>query len=210
MRERIRFRISSPGCTALKFETQGFKQFIQDNVEVQVDVATRVDAKLQVGNVTESVLVTTEAPPLQTDSASLGTTISQAEVESIPLSGRNVNNMLTLVAGRRALKAAPMATLSRTRRAGRGPMRSGSATTQSVAGSGTRVRSISMALHPMRLQAISIRSFPLRTWCKSSASSPTMSAPSMVATREESLTSPPNREPTSFTVQHTSTCAIRF
>ena len=64
-----------------------------------MDVATRVDAKLQVGNVTESVLVTTEAPPLQTDSASLGTTISQTEVESIPLSGRNVNNMLTLVPG---------------------------------------------------------------------------------------------------------------
>ena len=58
-----------------------------------------MDAALQVGNVNESVVVTTEAPPLQTDSASLGTTISQEEVESIPLSGRNVNNMLTLVPG---------------------------------------------------------------------------------------------------------------
>jgi len=87
------------GIYRVEVQTQGFKQFIQDNVEVQVDVATRVDAKLQVGNVTESVLVTTEAPPLQTDSASLGTTISQTEVESIPLSGRNVNNMLTLVPG---------------------------------------------------------------------------------------------------------------
>jgi carboxypeptidase family protein/TonB-dependent receptor-like protein len=87
------------GTYRVEVQTQGFKQFIQDNVEVQVDLATRVDAKLQVGNVTESVLVTTEAPPLQTDSASLGTTISQTEVESIPLSGRNVNNMLTLVPG---------------------------------------------------------------------------------------------------------------
>ena len=87
------------GFYRVEVQTQGFKQFIQDNVEVQVDVATRVDAKLQVGNVTESVVVTTEAPPLQTDSASLGTTISRAEVESIPLSGRNVNNMLTLVPG---------------------------------------------------------------------------------------------------------------
>jgi len=87
------------GMYRVEVETQGFKKFIQDNVEVQVDVATRVDATLQVGNVTESVVVTTEAPPLQTDSASLGTTISQTEVESIPLSGRNVNNMLTLVPG---------------------------------------------------------------------------------------------------------------
>jgi len=87
------------GLYRVDVEMSGFKRFTQDRVEVQVDVATRVDATLQVGSVTESVVVTTEAPPLQTESASLGTTISQQEVESIPLSGRNVNNMLTLVPG---------------------------------------------------------------------------------------------------------------
>ena len=89
----------SAGIYKVDIEISGFKHFTQDKVEVQVDVTTRVDAALQVGNVTETVLVTSEAPPLQTDSASLGTTISQKEVESIPLSGRNVNNMLTLVPG---------------------------------------------------------------------------------------------------------------
>ncbi len=87
------------GLYRVEVEMAGFKHFTRENVEVQVDVSTRVDAALQVGNVTESVVVTTEAPPLQTDSASLGTVISQQEVESIPLSGRNVNNMLTLVPG---------------------------------------------------------------------------------------------------------------
>ena len=87
------------GLYRVEVEMTGFKHFVQNNVEVQVDVTTRVEAGLQVGSTTESVFVTTEAPPLQTDSASLGTTISQAEVESIPLSGRNVNNMLTLVPG---------------------------------------------------------------------------------------------------------------
>ncbi|HEX4921728.1 MAG TPA: carboxypeptidase regulatory-like domain-containing protein, partial [Candidatus Bathyarchaeia archaeon] len=87
------------GMYRVEVQMSGFKHFVQDRVEVQVDVSTRVDAKLQVGNASETVTVTTEAPPLQTDSASLGTTISQAEVESIPLSGRNVNNMLTLVPG---------------------------------------------------------------------------------------------------------------
>ena len=87
------------GLYRVEVEMAGFKHFTRENVEVQVDVSTRVDAPLQVGNVTESVVVTTEAPPLQTDSASLGTVISQQEVESIPLSGRNVNNMLTLVPG---------------------------------------------------------------------------------------------------------------
>jgi len=87
------------GIYRVEVEVAGFKRFTQERVEVQVDLATRVDAAMQVGNVTESVVVTSEAPPLQTDSASLGTTIGQQEVESIPLSGRNVNNMLTLVPG---------------------------------------------------------------------------------------------------------------
>ena len=87
------------GLYRLEVQMAGFKQFIRDKVEVQVDLASRVDAALQVGNVSETVEVVNEAPPLQTDSASLGTTISQKEVESIPLSGRNVNNMLTLVPG---------------------------------------------------------------------------------------------------------------
>ena len=87
------------GLYRVEIETTGFKHFIQDKVEVQVDVTTRVDAKLQVGNVSETVVVTTEAPPLQTDSASLGTVITQTTVESIPLSGRNINNLLTLVPG---------------------------------------------------------------------------------------------------------------
>src|SRR6266567_8857914 len=89
----------SAGLYRVDVEMSGFKRFSQDRVEVQVDVATRVDAALQVGSIAETVEVTTEAPPLQTDSASLGTTISQQEVASIPLSGRNVYNMLTLAPG---------------------------------------------------------------------------------------------------------------
>jgi outer membrane receptor protein involved in Fe transport len=87
------------GLYRVDVETSGFKHFTQEKVEVQVDVTTRVDAALQVGNVSETVVVSTEAPPLQTDNASLGTVITQTAVESIPLSGRNVNNMLTLVPG---------------------------------------------------------------------------------------------------------------
>jgi outer membrane receptor protein involved in Fe transport len=87
------------GLYRVEVQATGFKHFVQDNVEVQVGVSTRVDATLEVGSMAQTVTVTTEAAPLQTDSASLGTTISQEEVESIPLSGRNVENMLTLVPG---------------------------------------------------------------------------------------------------------------
>ncbi|MGA8767663.1 MAG: TonB-dependent receptor [Candidatus Acidiferrales bacterium] len=87
------------GLYRVEVQAEGFKHFVQNNVEVQVGVSTRVDATLEVGSKEQTVVVTTEAPPLQTDNASLGTTISREEVESIPLSGRNVENMLTLVPG---------------------------------------------------------------------------------------------------------------
>ena len=88
----------SAGQYRVEIEAAGFKRFTEDGVEVLVGAASRVDAALEVGAVTQTVEVTAEVP-LQTETASLGTTISQEEVESIPLSGRNVENMLTLVPG---------------------------------------------------------------------------------------------------------------
>jgi len=38
------------GMYRVEVEMSGFKHFVQDRVEVQVDVSTRIDAKLQVGN----------------------------------------------------------------------------------------------------------------------------------------------------------------
>ena len=89
----------APGAYRVEVELSGFKQFVRSDVAVQVDVTTRVDVALQVGNVSESVSVTGQAPLLQTDSSSLGTVVPQEAIKSIPLSGRNVNNLLTLVPG---------------------------------------------------------------------------------------------------------------
>jgi hypothetical protein len=88
-----------PGAYRVEVELSGFKQFIRTDVPVQVDVTTRVDVTLEVGNVSESVSVTAQAPLLQTDTSSLGGVVPQQAIRSIPLSGRNVNNLLTLVPG---------------------------------------------------------------------------------------------------------------
>jgi len=89
----------APGQYRVEVTQPGFKQFIRSSVPVQVDVSSRVDVSLEVGNVSESIVVTSEAPLLQTDSSSLGTVVSQTAIQNIPLSGRNVNNLLTLVPG---------------------------------------------------------------------------------------------------------------
>src|SRR5438477_2161031 len=86
-----------PGRYRLEVQQPGFKQVVRNGVEVQVDVTSRVDVALEVGDASQSVEVTSEAPLLQTDSSSLGTVVPQTAIQSIPLSGRNINNLLTLV-----------------------------------------------------------------------------------------------------------------
>jgi outer membrane receptor protein involved in Fe transport len=88
----------NPGRYRLEIEKSGFKKQLRE-LDVKVDVTSRADAALELGAVSESVDVTSAAPILQTDSSSLGEVVDQAEVAATPLSGRNVNNLLTLVPG---------------------------------------------------------------------------------------------------------------
>lgn len=88
-----------PGEYRVDVEQSGFKHFIADYVRVLVDVATRVDATLEVGNVSETIEVRADAITLQTDSTSLGSVVGQQTVENMPVSGRTVNNLMTLVPG---------------------------------------------------------------------------------------------------------------
>jgi len=87
------------GLYRVDIQQAGFKHFIREQVEIQVDVTSRLDATLQVGSVSDTELVTADAPLLQTDSSSLGGVVGQQTVEQMPVSGRNVNNLLTLVPG---------------------------------------------------------------------------------------------------------------
>ena len=87
------------GRYRLEIEKTGFKKSTREPLEVQVDVTSRADTELQVGAVTETVEVTTAAPVMQTDNASLGQVVEQRQVEDTPIAGRNVNNLLTLVPG---------------------------------------------------------------------------------------------------------------
>jgi len=88
-----------PGEYRLDIEQAGFERFTAQHVQVQVDVTTRVNAKLQLGSVTQTVEVTSSAITLQTDTASLGAVVGQQTVQNVPISGRDVNNLIVLVPG---------------------------------------------------------------------------------------------------------------
>jgi hypothetical protein len=89
----------APGQYRLDVEHSGFERFTAQNVNVQVDQTTRINARLQLGSVSQTVEVTSGAVTLQTDSSSLGSVVSSQTIQNIPVSGLNTNNLISLVPG---------------------------------------------------------------------------------------------------------------
>ena len=88
-----------PGHYSLSVTAVGFKSYTIADVSLSAGDRARMDMQLQVGNMTENVEVTAVAPLLQTDSSSVGQTISERTVQDIPLNGRNLTNLVTLQVG---------------------------------------------------------------------------------------------------------------
>lgn len=88
-----------PSTYQVAIEKTSFKRFVREQVTVQVNTTVRIDATLDVGNVTETVEVSTDSPLLQTDSGTLGQVIEGKTVTEMPLNGRNVMNLLSLAPG---------------------------------------------------------------------------------------------------------------
>src|SRR5438876_6179151 len=88
-----------PGRYKIEVEKTGFKRFTRPEVVVEVNQSVRIDATLQVGDVTQTVEVTGETPLLQSESSSLGQVVEQRKTNELPLNGRNIFNLITLSPG---------------------------------------------------------------------------------------------------------------
>ena len=89
----------SPGTYTVRIEMQGFNAEVHNDVELQVAQVARIDASLQVGSVANTVEVSTGAPVLETESASLGTVVENRRIEQLPLNGRNYLSLTGLTPG---------------------------------------------------------------------------------------------------------------
>jgi hypothetical protein len=78
---------------------QGFKRFEQTGVVLEINAVARVDATLDVGSSSEVVDVTSDAPLVNTENASLGRTVANAEISGLPIVNRNVYTLLSLTPG---------------------------------------------------------------------------------------------------------------
>lgn len=80
-------------------EVAGFKTLALSNIEVGVDQRARIDLKLEVGALTESVNIVAESPLVQASSSELGTTVTDDQIQAMPLNGRNFVSLTRTVPG---------------------------------------------------------------------------------------------------------------
>ncbi len=95
----------APGIYSIKVEHTAFKTATSNNVEVQVQQTVRLDFTLQVGQLTETVEVSSSAQMLQAENVSLGTVIENKGVTELPLNGRNYLGLVALAANTNTLSA---------------------------------------------------------------------------------------------------------
>jgi Carboxypeptidase regulatory-like domain len=88
-----------PGQYRIYVSKQGFKSVVNNDIELHVQDTLAVNFSLQVGAVSESVTVQAAEPLLQTESSSLSQVIQGRTVQDMPLNGRNVLNLISLVPG---------------------------------------------------------------------------------------------------------------
>ena len=88
-----------PATYTLKAEAKGFQTAERKQLVLQVDQQTTIDFSLKPPGVLATVDVTTAAPPLDTESAAIGTDITNEYVRDIPLYNRSIFGLAFLAGG---------------------------------------------------------------------------------------------------------------
>jgi hypothetical protein len=88
-----------PGPYRLEVEAAGFQKLVRSGLTVQIGQALQVDATLQLGNVQETVNVTSASPVLETQSSSVTQLVEKEMVQGMPMPNRTSTALLALIPG---------------------------------------------------------------------------------------------------------------
>ncbi len=86
------------GKYTLTVEANGFKKSVRMDLPVGADDRLRVDVRLELGGTSETVTVSSAAPLVESERATLGGSFTQAQFDALPI-GRDPLNTLALVPG---------------------------------------------------------------------------------------------------------------
>ncbi|MGC8550739.1 MAG: carboxypeptidase-like regulatory domain-containing protein [Acidobacteriaceae bacterium] len=95
------FNAIQPGLYSLHVARKGFSPATVQNVKIVIDQAATVNVKLQIGTVSQQVIVNAagSTPLLDTTSNAMGTVMGSRHVADLPLNGRNFLQLGSLVGG---------------------------------------------------------------------------------------------------------------
>ena len=94
---------SVPALTAgvyiVTVSARGFKQAVIKGIKIDAGIPASVNATLEVGDTTDTVVVQGGSEVLQTQSASISTTITGRQITDLPFTSRNVTDLLLYLPG---------------------------------------------------------------------------------------------------------------
>jgi TonB dependent receptor/Carboxypeptidase regulatory-like domain len=88
-----------PNSYRLEVQKTGFKKLIKPDLILHVQDALRLDLQMTLGDVSETVMVESGAPLVNTESATVSAVINRTFVENIPLNGRSFQTLINLTPG---------------------------------------------------------------------------------------------------------------
>src|SRR5712692_3686451 len=89
----------TPGNYKVRVEAKGFKTIERQNIVLEVGKEIRVDLSVQPGDQVQTITITESIPLVETTNATLGGTLSNADINDMPLNGRNYQSLLALRPG---------------------------------------------------------------------------------------------------------------
>lgn len=87
------------GTYSVEVKVQGFKTQVADQVTVEVAKTVVQNFQMDVGAISEQVLVSSDVPVIESTTTSVGTVINQRTVQEIPLNGRHFVDLGLLIPG---------------------------------------------------------------------------------------------------------------
>jgi len=96
-----------PGTYQITISAAGFNTETKSGITMNVGAQQTFDLILQVGTVTHTVQVTTEAPAIQVTSSDISATVNATTVRELPLNGRSWTDLAALQPGVETIQTQP-------------------------------------------------------------------------------------------------------
>ncbi|MGQ9635839.1 MAG: carboxypeptidase-like regulatory domain-containing protein [Bryobacteraceae bacterium] len=88
-----------PGQYTMAVESRGFKRAVRTGIELRGGMTVDADAMLEVGQVSETITVTVEAPLIDVSTLATGRVLTERELTELPAMWSNVTNLVQFTPG---------------------------------------------------------------------------------------------------------------